>query len=692
MTVRFTMLYAMASGCLQGCNTAARQKNQLRLRRPGQGSLGGTVELVCKNEKLLSACSPLRSLLNTRILLIRALLLLAFSSMAMAAPTVTAPASAKVGGEIVVSVTGSSNPKDFVTIVPKASAEGSYGDYQYVSKPGEFKLRAPAEPGDYEVRVLGAQSPYPTLARRAVRFEGVAASLEAPERVEAGATFTVRWTGPAYDRDFVAIGDKQNPYIVYAYTRTGNPVALRAPDQAGDYELRYFLGSGEKVIAARRLVIGGVDAMVSGPEKVAAGARFAVTWSGPNNQRDYITVVKTGAPERSYEDYQYTTTGSPVQLRASDQPGEYELRYLTGQSNATLARSKITVTPITGSIAGPAEAMAGANFSATWKGPNYRGDYIVVTPKGARDGESGPYAYTTSGNPVALLAPLTPGDYELRYAIGQSHTTLASAPIRITPGKEAPGFVTVTANGALPAGSAVEIILDASGSMLQRLGSQRRIDIAKQTLTKLTSATLPAGTPFALRVFGREVDSCQTDLEIPLAPLDAGAVGARVAQLEAKNNAKTPIGASLEKVADDLKFASGERLVVLLTDGEETCGGDPAAAIEKLRKAHVKTRVSIVGFAIDDAKLAAAFRHWSNLGAGLYFDAKDAASLSAAMSQALRPAFEVLTAQGQIVAEGLAGGDPVRLTPGAYTVRLKGQNLRSPSVTVKAKETTTVQL
>ena len=113
---------------------------------------------------------------------------------------------------------------------------------------------------------------------------------------------------------------------------------------------------------------------------------------------------------------------------------------------------------------------------------------------------------------------------------------------------------------------------------------------------------------------------------------------AEVAQLEAKNNAKTPIGASLEKVADDLQSVSGERLVILLTDGEETCGGDPAAAIEKLRKAQRSTRISIVGFAIDDAKLAAAFRHWSNLGAGLYFDAQDAAGLNAAMSQAMRPA------------------------------------------------------
>ena len=104
-----------------------------------------------------------------------------------------------------------------------------------------------------------------------------------------------------------------------------------------------------------------------------------------------------------------------------------------------------------------------------------------------------------------------------------------------------------------PASGAVELILDASGSMLQKFGAVRRIDIAKQTLTKLTSTTIPAGTPFAMRVFGREVDSCQTDLDVPVGPLNAAAVGQRIAALNAKNGAKTPIGASLAKVADDLK-------------------------------------------------------------------------------------------------------------------------------------------
>jgi hypothetical protein len=304
---------------------------------------------------------------------------------------------------------------------------------------------------------------------------------------------------------------------------------------------------------------------------------------------------------------------------------------------------------------------------------------------------SGNYGYTAKGNPAKVLAPLTPGDYELRYSNGQSHSTLASAPIRITPGKDDPGSVRATVADAASAGRAVEIILDASGSMLQRIGSQRRIDIAKQTLTQLTSTVLPSGTPFALRVFGREVDSCQTDLDISLAPLNAAAVSAKIGALEAKNNAKTPIGASLDKVADDLKAAKGERLVIVLTDGEETCAGDPAASIEKLRKASATTRVSIVGFAIDDEKLAAAFRHWSDLGAGMYFDAKDAAGLSRAMSQALQPSFEIVNTQGVVVAEGFAGGEPVKVAPGNYTARIQGQT-RSQQVVIKPKETATVAL
>ena len=613
---------------------------------------------------------------------------------AASAASVDAPASASIGSEVTVTITGTSNPRDYVTIVPLGSREGAYDAYKYVSKPGALSLQVPPKPGDYEIRVLGALAPYPTLARKPLKVESVAASLDAPSQVDAGAQFQVHWSGPNNARDYVGIGNvdpKKRAYISYIYTSRGSPITLAAPDQPGEYELRYFLAVGNEVIARKRITVGSVSASLSTPEQVSAGSIFDVSWQGPNNPRDFITLVKIGTPEKRYDRYAYTAKGSPLKLRAPDEAGEYEVRYLTAQSYATLASTKLSVTAIAASIQGPLEATAGVAFPVGWQGPNNLHDYITVVAKGAREGDSGNYTYTARGNPLNVLAPMTAGEYELRYATGQSHSTLARQAIRILPAKQEPGFVRVTAKPGASTG-AVEIILDASGSMLQRLGSQRRIDIAKETLTRLTSSIIPADTPFALRVFGREVDSCQTDLEIAVSPLKAAVVAGKIAALEAKNNAKTPIGASLEKVADDLKSVGGERLVIVLTDGEETCGGDPAAAIQQLQTAGISTRVNIVGFAIDDPKLAAAFRHWSDLGKGMYFNARDAAGLNEAMARALKPAFEVVDAKGEVMAEGLVDGEAVRVPAGNLSVRMKGSAAKPQAVIVKPMETTSLQL
>jgi hypothetical protein len=200
--------------------------------------------------------------------------------------------------------------------------------------------------------------------------------------------------------------------------------------------------------------------------------------------------------------------GSTLELTAPDVPGNYELRYATGKEYTTLARTPITVGAITGTVTGPSTVVAGENFKASWKGPDNPRNYVTIVPKGAREGEySSWYFYTTpANNPGSLVAPLTPGEYELRYSTAEKYLTIARAPITVTPAKNEPGKVAVTLADTKQ-GGAIEIILDASGSMLQKLGTERRIDIAKRTLTKLTSSTIPAGTPFAFRVFGREVDS-----------------------------------------------------------------------------------------------------------------------------------------------------------------------------------------
>src|SRR5688572_27722557 len=177
------------------------------------------------------------------------------TSLALAAPTLETPASAQAGSQITFTVTSPSNPRDFVTVVLKTAKEGSYQTYVYVEKGGQSKLDLPPEPGDYELRLLGASSPYPTLLKKSLKIEAPTASLEAPAQVAAGGKIEVKWTGPANERDFVGLGDASQPYLTYVYTRTGKTLSLNAPDKAGTYEIRYFLGVGNKVIASRPITV-----------------------------------------------------------------------------------------------------------------------------------------------------------------------------------------------------------------------------------------------------------------------------------------------------------------------------------------------------------------------------------------------------------------------------------------------------
>jgi len=191
-------------------------------------------------------------------------------------------------------------------------------------------------------------------------------------------------------------------------------------------------------------------------------------------------------------------------------------------------------------------------------------------------------------------------------------------------------------------------------------------------LTDLAKNALPDGTSFALRVFGhKEAGSCRTDLELPLAPIDRNAAVAKIQGLGAMNLAKTPIGASLLKVRDDLKGVKGPMLVVLVTDGEETCGGDPKAAIQALRSGGMDVRVNIVGFAVDEVVLKDTFREWARVGNGGYFDAQNGEQLKSALRATLRPTYQAV-ANGKIVATGTVNGDPIEVPAGQYKVRVLG--------------------
>ena len=208
--------------------------------------------------------------------------------------------------------------------------------------------------------------------------------------------------------------------------------------------------------------------------------------------------------------------------------------------------------------------------------------------------------------------------------------------------------------------------------MLQGLEASTRADIAKTALIDLVTNTIPAGTDVSLRTFGDTPDSCDTRLVVPASPLDPAAMAEIIANLPIVNLVKTPIGAALEAVAGDLTTSAGPKIVVLVTDGEETCEGDAAAAIQALVDSGVDVRVNIVGFAIDDAQLAAQFAEWAEIGNGQYIDAGNAEELNQAVSQAVQPTYDVIeTTSGDVIASGQVGADPIAVPPGTYQVVIR---------------------
>ena len=601
--------------------------------------------------------------------------------------TIAAPAEVHIRQSIEVAWTAADETGNMIEIRPLEEGARRVA-YSYLRANPE-SIEAPEQPGDYLlVFTHGGE----VVASQPLRVVMAEATITAPQTAGAGETIQVSWTGPISRSDFVAWAERNGDHIrgsSYGYVGNspGGSRSLRAPADAGEYDVVYITGS--TILARTPVTVGSISATVTAPATVHAGGSIDVTFDGPENSGDLITFGdRDGDSRRGIGSYPYVgnATGNSVSLRVGETLGEFDVVYVS--NNRVIGRSPIEVVEASVEIDGPDKVHARFRFNVAWEGAGNGGDMIFISDA---DGNSFDYSYVDPALPtVELGAPENIGEYSLVYRT-RGGAIMDTEPLSVTPAPNPPGELIVTQNrAALGSGDAVEIILDASGSMLQRIGSDRRIEIAKTTLTKLVRERIPEGTGFALRVFGhREADSCRSDLEIPLGPMDAAAVNSTISRMNAMNLARTPIGASIAHVRTDLAGATGQRVLVVLTDGEETCDGDAASEIAALRALGWDIRVNIVGFAIDDADLEQTFESWAAAGNGSYFSAVDAEGLADAMTRAVATRFKVIDTEGETVASGLTGGDPITLPTGDYTISGGGREI---SATILSEKVTTVGL
>lgn len=184
-----------------------------------------------------------------------------------------------------------------------------------------------------------------------------------------------------------------------------------------------------------------------------------------------------------------------------------------------------------------------------------------------------------------------------------------------TEGERAPDQATVGTNH-------FALVLDASGSMGDASDSGTRMAEAKAALNGFVG-TLPANSTVSLRIYGHEGDntdagktqSCGSAEQIFSGPVDDDGFSAALDGVEPTG--WTPLADAITRAADDIPPQATDGIVYVVTDGIETCGGDPVSAAEGLAGSGIQPIVNVIGFQAGDADQEA-LRAIAEAGGGDY--------------------------------------------------------------------------
>ncbi len=188
-------------------------------------------------------------------------------------------------------------------------------------------------------------------------------------------------------------------------------------------------------------------------------------------------------------------------------------------------------------------------------------------------------------------------------------------------------------------------VFDASGSMAGQWEGQQKFDIARSLLLNAVDSleASPDHIEIGLRIFGHQsykgVNDCQdSKLEVPFAHDNRQAIAATLNRIEIQG--QTPIAYSLfESLKDFPQDPFAKNVIILITDGLETCDGDPCAVGPLLRKNNISLRPFVIGLGLGEE--GAAFFDC----VGNFYNADDSESFQEALDIVISQAINTTTAQ-----------------------------------------------
>ncbi len=155
----------------------------------------------------------------------------------------------------------------------------------------------------------------------------------------------------------------------------------------------------------------------------------------------------------------------------------------------------------------------------------------------------------------------------------------------------------------------VSILFDASGSMNAQINGNTKMDLAKDAVEAFVS-DLPDNVNISLTIYGHEGTGDNSDKELscssideiyPMGPYDEDEFGEALDSFAPAG--WTPLADAILKANEALNQGENQEydnIVYVVSDGVETCDGDPVSAAEELTQSDIKAIVNIIGFDVDD--------------------------------------------------------------------------------------------
>ncbi|MFD2750218.1 VWA domain-containing protein [Virgibacillus siamensis] len=154
----------------------------------------------------------------------------------------------------------------------------------------------------------------------------------------------------------------------------------------------------------------------------------------------------------------------------------------------------------------------------------------------------------------------------------------------------------------------IEIILDSSGSMANPAGSGTRMDVAKESINAFLSQ-VPEEANVSLRVYGHKGTGSDSDKEMSCDAIeqvygfDSFKEGKFQNALDKfQPSGWTPLAGALKqskKALSKFDTKKNTNLIYVVSDGIETCGGDPVKVAKSLANSNAKPIINIIGFQTD---------------------------------------------------------------------------------------------